>query len=410
VSPGLRALIFPLLILLLLLSAGLNYQNFFPQAPLTAANQHQPLTSTASPAAAAEQEVETQAIEPLTAVGYSFDVPLEAAAEQINPTAVSTVGALPEALGSEETAQVAAEAARTAAEPLAGSSGEEISAEVKKLQQSIFNELWAVVYENYLYPDYNGVNWQTVRREQHDRIENGMSMPAFYQTLSELISGLGDDHSRFLDPERRAAEDDKYSGNQGFVGVGVFLLPVPERDRAALLAVAPDSPAYRAGLQPHDSILSVDGEPILDEHGRLKSLLRGPEDSQVSVIAQSPGQEPRSLTLTRQRIAGPLPLPYTVVTTPTNQRLGYFLLLSFADSTIPVQLEQALLSMNADAPLDGLVLDNRFNEGGADTVLRSVLVFFTHGRLGNFVGRRTEKPLEVVGIKFPVLNISPWLC
>jgi carboxyl-terminal processing protease len=386
VSPKFRALIFaPLLAALLLLPAGLKNQDISPSSEMLLTLTDPPvpqLVALPFPAAAA--------------VILPFEAALGPAYWEPAPAALLLEIAEPQAAEAEENAGSGvipgASLEPTAVEQ---SLPEDIPDEVKQIQKNLFNELWAVVYENYLYPDFNGVDWQAVRREQHERIQTGMSMPVFYQAMNQIITGLGDDHSRFLDPERTAAEDARYAGKQEFAGVGVFLFPNPEQDWAALLAVSPGGPAERAGLRARDKILSVDGHSMLDENGRLKSLLRGPEGTQVSLLVQSPGQGPRTLSLTRQRVSGPLPLPYTVITTPENKRIGYILLISFGDSTIPGQVEKALLAMNADAPLDALVLDNRFNQGGADTVLRGVLSYFTAGRLGTFTGRRVEKPLEV---------------
>jgi carboxyl-terminal processing protease len=274
----------------------------------------------------------------------------------------------------------------------------ETTEEVKRLQRGILADLWTVVFENYLYPDFNGADWQEARREQTGWIDAGISMDDFYLSLKKMVASLGDDHSTYLTPEQAVVEDAKYAGTQGFAGVGVYLVPFPERQRASLLAVVPGGAAEEAGLKPRDSILLVDGESILDENGKLRPLLRGPEGTLLEVVVQSPGEAERVLVMNRRRISGPLPLPHTVLEAPDGRRFGYILLISFGDSTIPSRLQQLLSSMNEDWMLDGIILDNRFNEGGADTVLKGVLSIFTGGLQGHFVGRRVEKPLEVESV------------
>jgi carboxyl-terminal processing protease len=51
--------------------------------------------------------------------------------------------------------------------------------------------------------------------------------------------------------------------------------------------------------------------------------------------------------------------------------------------------------MSFGNPLDGMILDNRMNEGGSDTVLSGTLAYFTHGNLGSFVSRKEERPFRV---------------
>ena len=90
------------------------------------------------------------------------------------------------------------------------------------------------------------------------------------------------------------------------------------------------------------------------------------------------------------------PVPYEVLTSPAGQRIGYVLFVSFADGTVDEALGEALRAMTADAPLDGLILDNRFNEGGYFDVLSNVLGYFMpDGTVGHFVSRTDEEAFEV---------------
>jgi len=55
--------------------------------------------------------------------------------------------------------------------------------------------------------------------------------------------------------------------------------------------------------------------------------------------------------------------------------------------------------MTASTPLDGLILDNRQNGGGADVVARGALSYFTRGVVGHFVSRGQEsRALNVMGV------------
>jgi carboxyl-terminal processing protease len=282
-----------------------------------------------------------------------------------------------------------------------------VSAEEQALQKTVFKELWAAVSENYLYRDFNGLDWQQAHLDILDKIDAGLNMESFYQLLEDLVVGLNDEHSQFLRPEKVEAENARYAGTQGFVGIGVVLAPVPERDRAVILLTLPGGQAERVGLQARDSILAVDGEPILDEDGSLRSLLRGVEGSPVTVSVQTPGEEPREITLVRSKVSGPVPVTYLVIEVEGGKRIGYLMLISFLDSTIPAQVENALQVMTAAGPLDGLIIDNRFNEGGASTVLSGTLSLFSSGLLGHFVDRRSQKPLEVNGQDISGSQLTP---
>lgn len=265
-------------------------------------------------------------------------------------------------------------------------------------QLAAFEELWNLVDQNYLYPDFNGLDWNGIRQVYRQRIEAGLSDEAFYDAMREMIFRLGDDHSSYLSP-REAREDDQMRlGEVDYVGIGVRSYLVPEKRSLAVLLVYPGSPAEQAGIKMHDNILAVDGQPVVGEDGARQNLLRGPEGTTINVTVQSPGEQPRTIPITRQRVGGALPVPFSVLTTPQGKRIGYIFMTSFADTTMDESIAQALNQMSAEAPLDGLILDNRFNPGGASDVLLDTMNYFAKGLMGYIVDREQQTPLRVPGM------------
>jgi C-terminal peptidase prc len=266
------------------------------------------------------------------------------------------------------------------------------------IQLGVFEGLWSTIRDDYLYPDFNGLNWDAIHAEYRHRIESGLYNVDFYNAMVEMVQRLNDDHSFFLSPEEASNEDSEYAGHNDFVGIGILTIPVPERDRVSIVLVFPDSPAQNAGLEAHDSILAIDGKPVLDENGFRRDLLRGPEGTQVEITVQTPGEEARSVTLTRSRVTGSIPVPWSSHITPHGKRIGYMLIPSFADETIDDQVADNLKRLAAEGTLDGLILDNRQNSGGADNIARGVLSYFTSGLQGYFIDRfGTQRPLSVSG-------------
>ena len=262
-------------------------------------------------------------------------------------------------------------------------------------QLQVFEELWQIVNEQYLYPDFNGLDWNAIHGEYRSLIEGGLTNDEFYLAMKDMIARLGDDHSNYFSPEEARKLDANFAGDYNFVGIGVTTAGVPDEKRATILLVFPGSPAEAAGLQSHDSILAIDGQPIWDESGFHRERLLGPEGSTVEVTVQTPGQEPRQVQLTRRRIVGQLPVPHTVLTSPGGKRIGYIFLPTFGDSNIDDQVGQAIREMTVEAPLDGLILDNRYNGGGMVEVMANTLTYFTNGVVGYFVQRGSREPLTV---------------
>ncbi len=265
----------------------------------------------------------------------------------------------------------------------------------KNDQLDIFQELWEIINEEYLYADFNGVDWDGVYDDYKARIEAGMDTAEFYVAMDDMIWALGDEHSVFLNPQQVVSEEAEYDGGNDYVGIGVWLQFVPDRDKAVILLVFPGGPAEAAGLKSRDSILSVEGQAMDDESGAAIDLLLGPEGSEVTFVVQTPGEDPRTMTLQRGRISGSLPVPFEVLQTPLGQRIGYILIPSFSDSQIGPEVGDALEEMTADASLDGIIIDNRLNGGGWSDVMSTSLSYFADGLMGYFTNRNDQEALRV---------------
>jgi C-terminal peptidase prc len=248
------------------------------------------------------------------------------------------------------------------------------------------------VNEVYLYPDFNGADWPGIAGGTRQRVEAGLDTEAFYAEMGDLIAALGDEHSSFESPVQVAEADADLAGQREYVGIGTLVQPYPEKGVLTVLVVFPDSAAFYAGLQPHDIILAVDGQPIVQDGVAYPHWTRGPECSTVILTVQSPGQAPRPISLMRFRVSGPLPIDARLVPTSDGSRIGYVFLPTFFDETITDQVRRALQDFGT---LDGLIVDNRMNGGGSSSVVEPLLGFFTSGTLGHFVSRTEERPLAV---------------
>ena len=256
-------------------------------------------------------------------------------------------------------------------------------------QLSILREIGDVVEAVYVYPDYNGRDWNEIESRYQGKIEAGLDTQSFYNEMSAMIGELADEHSFFLSPVEVAEAEAELQGNVEFVGVGIYGQLDFERGRLIVVSTFPGSPAEYGGIQHHDSILSVDGQPIGDD---FSDRLRGPQCSAVTLSVQSPGAAPRDVMLVRYAIQGNIPIDARQVTTNDGSKIGYIFIPSFFDETLPGQIENAL---NEFGPLDGLILDLRMNGGGSSSVAYPILEYFIDGELGRFVSRSDSRPLEI---------------
>jgi carboxyl-terminal processing protease len=256
-------------------------------------------------------------------------------------------------------------------------------------QLSILREIGDVVEAVYVYPDYNGRDWNEIESKYQDKIETGLDTQSFYNEMSAMIGELGDEHSFFLSPIEVAEAEAELRGDVEFVGVGIYAQYDLERGRMIVISTFPGSPAEYGGIQHHDSILLVDGQPVSDD---FSDRLRGPQCSAVVLSVQSPGEAPRDVMLVRYAIQGNIPIDARQVTTTDGSEIGYIFIPSFFDETLPGQIENALHEFG---PLDGLILDLRMNGGGSSSVAYPILEYFIDGELGTFVSRSDSRTLEI---------------
>ncbi len=259
----------------------------------------------------------------------------------------------------------------------------------KDEQLDIFNELTDTISDVYVYPDFNGRDWNGIQARYKAQIEAGLDTEALYLQMNEMIYELGDEHSFFLSPADVKRSEAELEGNNEFVGIGIYGQTDLERGRHIVISTFPGSSADNSGIGSHDAILKVDGVPIAENSG---FRLRGPRCSAVVMTIQSPGGEPRDVMLIRHEIQGGLDIDARLVPTTDGSKIGYIFIPSFFDETIPPQIESALENFGE---LDGLILDVRLNGGGASNVVEPVFAHFVSGSLGQFVTREDSYPLDV---------------
>jgi carboxyl-terminal processing protease len=261
---------------------------------------------------------------------------------------------------------------------------------------AVLDALAKAVTDKYVDPNFNGRDWPAIVARYRALVAAGLSDDDFYQAMELLVEEIGDDHSQFQSPTAVQEAEAELAGHNDFVGIGVSVLPIPETRRATVLLTFPGSPAEQAGLEPHDSILAIDGIPVYDASGASTiARIRGLAGSTVTITVQRPGDPAHDLTLTRARVEGATPIESCLI---PGTRVGYLLLPSLFDQTFPTQVRAALRAMSAAGPLTGLIIDNRLNIGGSSDVLEPILGLFVDGDVGSFQSRTKSRPLDISGV------------
>jgi carboxyl-terminal processing protease len=176
--------------------------------------------------------------------------------------------------------------------------------------------------------------------------------------VRELRRRHGDRFSDYFSPEALASFDAAISGH--FSGIGLTVSQVKQGLRVD--GVFPHSPAERAGIEPGDLIVSVDGESIAGESSQLSTeKIKGPEGSDVTIgVKKATDGTARQLEVTREEIS--LPAVTSEVKALGGRTLGYVRLISFSEGA-HAALREAVEKVERKGA-EGIVLDLRGNGGG----------------------------------------------
>jgi C-terminal peptidase prc len=264
-------------------------------------------------------------------------------------------------------------------------------------RQQIFDQVWALVRDRYLYPDYRGVDWQAARETYRPRALAAQSPEAFYQVMAELIMQLGDDHSRFESPRMVAEEELRKSGDLSYAGIGVNVRDDPAG--GLITRLARGGPAELAGLRPRDLIVAVGSTPFTDTAAfgpaGPNGAIRGAPGSTVQLTVRSPGEPARVVLITREIIPSDAFPPVEAQRLPGTQ-VGLLVISTFNRLGGEQLVREQIDALLKDGPLDGLIIDLRDNQGGfVHTMLATLGLFVDGGTIGVTRGRNARQRQEV---------------
>ena len=236
--------------------------------------------------------------------------------------------------------------------------------------------------------------------EVMDRIKAAYVEPVSDKTLLEnaikgMLSNL-DPHSAYLEPEAFAELQESTSGEFGGLGIEVGM----EDGFVKVVSPIDDTPASKAGIQPGDLIVKIDGQPTKGlSMMEAVDKMRGKAGSKIELTLVRDGGRPFDLTLTRAVIK-----VRSVKSQMLEDGYGYLRISQFQVNT-GEEVGKALAKLrkeNGDKKLRGLVMDLRNNPGGvlqaavevADHFLKSGLIVYTEGRLANSELRFNADPAD----------------
>jgi carboxyl-terminal processing protease len=201
--------------------------------------------------------------------------------------------------------------------------------------------------------------------------------------LKGMLSRL-DPHSDYMDEQEFQETQSDISGKFGGLGIQIS----SQNGVPKVISPIDGTPAAKAGIQPGDLIVSIDGKSTQGLNlNKIVSVLRGDPDTKVTISILRGTKAPFDVSLTRQIIS-----VETVKSKLEANNVGYVRVTEFGEAT-PDDFKTAIgnLKQQAGGHLNGLVLDLRNDPGGLLTSAVSLAGdFLDGGKVVTIRGRRSD--------------------
>ncbi|MFT3895670.1 MAG: S41 family peptidase [Anaerolineales bacterium] len=276
--------------------------------------------------------------------------------------------------------------------PLMGDYGSPYTPEEHQLRT--FEALWTNLQENYIYFDTAKIDWDGLHTQYTDQIKGGLNNEQFTDLLHNLQNDLPAGTLAYTSrAERIQAET---TDNSSYSGIGAYVgFQAKPEPHIVILGVMDGSPAEQAGIRAHDSLIMIDGSPILLEEGiTATQRIRGPAGTSVKLTVRSPGNAERVVEVTRAQVASSGNLTAREV---PGKPYGYILFPPFAYDGIMDDFRISMQGFTANKTLDGLILDLRVTNDGRGWPLQELFTIFHDGEIGEFYDRTNTQTARING-------------
>ncbi|MBF2099212.1 MAG: S41 family peptidase [Gloeomargaritaceae cyanobacterium C42_A2020_066] len=268
--------------------------------------------------------------------------------------------------------------------------------------KELVDEVWQVVYQNYVDPSFNKNDWRQVRRQYLSR--SYTSKEQAYGAIREMLERLEDPYTRFMEPEQFQSMRIDTSGE--LTGVGIQLAQDEKTKQLVVISPIEDTPAARAGILAQDVIVKINDKSTQGmDINQAVALIRGKAGTTVQLTIRR-GERQAVYTLKRERIE--LHAVRSEVQESRLGKLGYIRLTQF-NGNASADMRKAIEDLEKQQVV-GYILDLRSNPGGllqssveiADMWLDRGTIVSTKTRVGEaerYEARRstlTNKPLVVL--------------
>ena len=234
--------------------------------------------------------------------------------------------------------------------------------------------------DTYKYLELFGDVFERVRK---DYVEEVTDQALLENAINGMLTAL-DPHSGYMPAKGFQDMQEQTRGEFGGLGIEVTM----EGGVVKVVSPIDDTPASRAGVQPGDYIIAIDGKPAIGlTINDAVDKMRGPINSSITITLRRVGVEPFDVKLTRAKIV------VQSVRSRVEGDVGYIRIGGFTEQT-QTGLDKAIKDLKAKIgpeKIKGYVIDLRNNPGGLlDQAVSVSDTFLDHGEIVSTRSRHAE--------------------
>jgi carboxyl-terminal processing protease len=237
-----------------------------------------------------------------------------------------------------------------------------------------------------------------------DYVEEVTDQQLVENAINGMLAAL-DPHSSYMNAKSFDEMQVQTRGEFGGLGIEVTM----ENGLVKVVSPIDDTPAARAGIQPGDFIIELDGQPVMGlSLSEAVDKMRGPVDSEIKLTIQRGDKDPFDVSLTRAVVK-----IQSVRSHLEGNDIAYLRITSFSEQTdTGLEAQFKKLKDQAGGKLAGIVLDLRNNPGGlldqavavSDDFLDKGEIVSTRGRHAEDAQRYNARPGDIAdGLPMVVL-------
>jgi len=235
--------------------------------------------------------------------------------------------------------------------------------------------------DTYKYLELFGDVFERVRK---DYVEEVSDQELLENAINGMLTAL-DPHSGYMPAKGFQDMQEQTRGEFGGLGIEVTM----EGGLVKVVSPIDDTPASKAGVQPGDFIIAIDGKPAVGlSLNEAVDKMRGPVNSSITITLRRVGVDPIDVTLTRAVIK------VRSVVSRAEGDIGYLRISGFTEQT-QVGLDKAITDLKAKIGPDkikGYVVDLRNNPGGLlDQAVSVSDTFLDRGEIVSTRSRHAEE-------------------